>query len=103
MDNENGVQYAALWITSCIALHAFAMDHENRSHFSTDRFYREGHRIMRVEMRECAEWQAEREEHIAREEEKGDIGQQIELLEGKLKREELKKVLFTYLVEDQDM
>lgn len=97
MDDEKGVQYASLWITSCIALHAFAMDHEHDIPLSTNNFYKQGRKLMRDERRERESWQTEREELLAREEADGDDGRDIELLEGRLKRENLKKELFSYM------
>lgn len=101
MDDEKGVQYASLWITSCIALHAFAMDHEKETPLSTNNFYKQGRKLMRDERRERESWQMEREEQLAREEADGDDGHDIELLEGRLKREELKKELFMYMENDE--
>ena len=97
MDNEKGVQYASLWITSCIVLHAFAMDHEANGMVSKDAFFREGCNIMENERREHDAWLTEREEQAAREDKDREEGREIELLEGKLKREELKKDLFADL------
>jgi hypothetical protein len=103
MDNEKGVQYASLWITSCIILHAFAMDHEADGRVPRDGFFREGCKIMESERREHDVRPAEMEEQMAREAEDGEEGREIELLEGRLKREELKKELFAELVRYDDM
>ena len=35
---EQNMQYAALWVTACIAVHSFAMDHEDGSKLATDDF-----------------------------------------------------------------
>jgi len=36
------MQYAALWVTACIMVHSFAMDHEDGSNFAMDDFYIKG-------------------------------------------------------------
>ena len=43
------------------------------------------------------EWEAERTAHVEILEAEREVSQDIGLLEGKIKREELKKELFTYL------
>lgn len=101
MDDEKGVQFASLWITSCIVLHAFAMDHEEDTPLSNNQFFKQGRKIMRGERREWEAWQIEREEQLAREEADGEDGHDIELLEGRVKRENLKKELFEYMQESE--
>jgi hypothetical protein len=96
MNNEKGLQLASLWITACIHLHTFAMDHEDKQFITRDKFYKVGRKIMRKEKRELAEWNAAREEEAMQVENMDEEGE-IELLEGKLKRERLKKELFAYL------
>ena len=94
--NEEGVHYAALWIIACMHLHAYAMDHEDSSFITRDRFYKEGHKIMWRE--QCNQRDREQEEET----ESGrmdvdDEDEDIELLEGKLKQEELKKELLAWI------
>ena len=93
--DEEGVHYAALWIIACIHLHAFSLDHEDNEFITKAQFYKEGHKIMQRE-----------QHHRNRERENKDkIGvmeadnedEDIELLEGKLRWEELKKGLFTWI------
>lgn len=97
IDNEKNLQYATLWITTCIHLHMFAMDHENDVFVSGDAFLRQGLRIMREEAEMQQEWEEQRAEHAAAMEVEQEQSHDISLLEGKLKREELKGELFTYL------
>jgi hypothetical protein len=94
INNEKSLQYATLWITTCIHLHMFAMDHENGVFISGDTFLRQGLKIMREEREMRKEWEAE---HAAEMEEEPEESHDISLLEGKVKREELKEKLFTYL------
>lgn len=97
INNERGLQFASLWITACIHLHAFAMDHEDAHFITKDKFFKLGQRIMRQERRELREWNEAREREAAQLEEDMDEQGEIELLEGRLKRERLKEALFTHL------
>lgn len=97
INNEKSIQYATLWITACIHLHMFAMDHEDGTFISRDRFFRQGLNIMRQERAMREEWEAEQGAHAEILEIEREVSQDISLLEGKLKREELKEELFTYL------
>jgi Arc/MetJ-type ribon-helix-helix transcriptional regulator len=75
----------------------FAMDHEDGTFISRDRFLRQGLKIMRQEKAMREEWEAEQVAHAEILETEREVSQDIGLLEGKLKREELKEELFTYL------
>jgi hypothetical protein len=97
INNESSLQFASLWITACIHLHAFAMDHEDAQFITRDQFYKLGQKIMKRERRELREWNEAREEEVLQSEREREEQGEIELLEGKLKREKLKKALFTYL------
>jgi hypothetical protein len=97
INNEPSLQFASLWITACIHLHAFAMDHEDARFITKNRFYRLGQKIIRKERRELREWNEARERDAMQIEEDMEERGEIELLEGKLKREKLKKELFAYL------
>ncbi|THU80473.1 hypothetical protein K435DRAFT_695627, partial [Dendrothele bispora CBS 962.96] len=95
IDNRKSLQFASLWIIVCIILHNFALEHEDDIDHSSDVFFRRGNQIVHGEISD------KEAEQIAHEmaggtnvEEEGD---EIGLLEGKLKREELKQLLFEYL------
>jgi Arc/MetJ-type ribon-helix-helix transcriptional regulator len=75
----------------------FAMDHEDGIFVSRDRFLRRGLKIMRQEKAAQEEWEAEWAAHAEILESEREVSQDIGLLEGKVKREELKEELFTYL------
>jgi hypothetical protein len=75
----------------------FAMDHEDGVFVSGDTFLKQGLKIIREEAQMQREWEAERAEHAAIMEAEREESHDISLLEGKLKREELKEELFTYL------
>lgn len=73
------------------------MDHEDAQFITRDKFYKLGKKIMRREQRELREWHEVRERDAVQEEQDMEEQGEIELLEGKLKREGLKKGLFAYL------
>ena len=96
INQENHIIYATLWIVSCIHLHAFAAGHEFGINTSTDSFYHNGIKIMEKEAQKYADWYAEREADAGQIEADREASRDIGLLEGKLKREELKKGLFEF-------
>jgi Arc/MetJ-type ribon-helix-helix transcriptional regulator len=69
----------------------FAMDHEDGIFVSMDRFLRQGLKIMRQEKAAREEWEAEWAAHAEILELEREVSQDIGLLEGKVKREELKE------------
>ena len=73
------------------------MDHEDSQFVTRDRFYKTGLRLMKKEKWELREWNAAREEEALRSEREREERVDVELLEGRLKREVLKKAIFTYL------
>jgi Arc/MetJ-type ribon-helix-helix transcriptional regulator len=76
----------------------FAMDHEDGTFVSRDRFLKQGLKIMRQEKAMWEEWEAEQQAaHAEILEAEREVSHDIGLLKGKLKREELKEGLFTYL------
>ena len=42
IDNSEGLRYATLWVSACVYLHAFAMNHEDGRFYSQDQFYKDG-------------------------------------------------------------
>lgn len=101
MDKPTHLQYATLWITTCILLHAFAMEHEGDVDMSNDKFFQKGKELMDRERQERAARLVTREEQAAVDKALRDTDRDIELLEGKLKREGLKEKLFAFLYEGQ--
>jgi len=96
--NESAhIHFASLWITSCVVLHTFAMRHEAGLDMSSDEFYLEGIRIMEEERVLGAAQMAAAEERAATDEEQREASRDVDLLEGKLMREHLKKELFAVL------
>ena len=73
------------------------MNHEDGIFVLKDRFFQQELRIIRQEREMQEEWEAERTAHVEILEAEREVSQDIGLLEGKIKREELKKELFTYL------
>ena len=73
------------------------MDHKDGIFVSRDRFLRQGLKIMRQEKAAWEEWEAEQAAHAEILESEREVSQDIGLLEGKVKREELKEELFMYL------
>lgn len=103
IDNSKGLQYACLWITACVHLHAFAMNHEDGQFYSRDRFFKDGWKYVKTQRQKEARWRRERRAQNAVEEQERDELQEIELLRGKIKWEELKEQLFEYLNRNEDM
>ena len=96
--NESAhIHFASLWITSCIILHTFAMCCEAGLEMSTDKFYLEGVQIMEEERILVAAQKAAAETRAATDEVEQEAARDIDLLEGKLVRECLKKELFAAL------
>ena len=96
--NESAhIHFASLWITSCIVLHTFAMRHEAGLELSSDEFYLEGVRIMEEERILGVAQKAAAETRATVNEEQREANREIDLLEGKLMRENLKKELFEAL------
>jgi hypothetical protein len=62
INDEDSLQFASLWITACIHLHTFAMDHEDAQFVTRDRFYKLGWKIMKREKHELREWNEARED-----------------------------------------
>ncbi|RXW15588.1 hypothetical protein EST38_g10265 [Candolleomyces aberdarensis] len=97
IDKQKDLTFACLWIASCIHLHNFALHHSNNTNPETDQFFIEGQQLMLQECREQAEW-AQTQMDIG-EDDTLDIEERVELIEGRLKREELKERLLEYLAE----
>jgi hypothetical protein len=97
IDGEQGLKYATYWIMACINLHTFAMNHEDGRNMSKDKFYRDGVKYQRKQRREEQNWRRERRQTAAREEEQREQNDDIDLLDGWIKREELKEELFKYM------
>lgn len=97
VDHTEAHIFATLWIATCIHLHNFTVAHENKENPEADQFYIEGQRYMEEDRARCNEWMAAARERLGGEEEQYGDEEGIELLEGKIKREELKKALFEHL------
>lgn len=103
------MQFAALWVIACIAVHSFAMDHEDGSKVANDDFYIQGLDIMQAEKAaKEAELLAEAAQDAARvagqdvdvEMAEDQEDRDLNLLEGRLRWEELKKALLQHINED---
>ncbi|KAL4061804.1 hypothetical protein V8B97DRAFT_779629 [Scleroderma yunnanense] len=81
LDNQSHIQFAVLWIITCIHLHAFAIGHEQAERKNA--------------------WLEEQEKQAMEEEEERENMRDIELLEGRIKREELKKSLYEFLYQSK--
>ncbi|KAF6744736.1 hypothetical protein DFP72DRAFT_65365 [Ephemerocybe angulata] len=95
--NQKSLQYASFWIIACIHLHTFAMKHETVGSINSDKFYKDGKKYQRECRKRERRWRRARRRDVARNEEELDKGDDIALLEGKLKREELKEAMMVYL------
>ena len=101
------MKFAALWVTACIAVHSFAMDHEDGSIVANDNFYIQGLGIMQAEkVAKEAELLAEEARDAAAAGQNVDVemvdqdDRDLNLLEGRLRREELKKALLQHINQD---
>lgn len=94
---EKGIQYATLWVIACIHLHAFAMRHERGEDMSKDKFYQRGRKYQKKQRRLERRWRRNRHENMANIEGALDDDDDVELLQGKIKRETLKERLFEYM------
>lgn len=87
---------------TCIHLHNFAIAYEGGLNIEADDFYVEGQRLVQKESGEKEAWEVSRAEDLATEE--ADYGdgsdKAVNLLEGRITREKLKKALFGYLTAD---
>jgi DDE superfamily endonuclease len=91
INQPHHLKIASLWITACIAVHCFAMTHEAGQDISADEFFREGLRIVAEERTA----RASEEDNIIDTDD--EISRQVTLLEGKVKREQLKEFLLERL------
>jgi hypothetical protein len=94
---QKGLQYATLWIIACINIHVFALHHERLGNIQRDSFYAKGKKYQKKARKLERRWQRERRRRAAQEENELDTQEDVDLLEGKIKREELKEELLVYL------
>lgn len=73
------------------------MDYEDGSNVAMDTFFNEGQRIVEEEAANKEAWRAAMEEQMGVEEVEREADRDLALLQGRLKREELKQVLFQFL------
>lgn len=73
------------------------MNHEDNDFYSRDQFFRKGLKYVQKQRKREANWRRERREHNAEEEAEREDAREVELLKGKIKREELKEQLFEYI------
>ena len=97
IDNSEGLRYATLWVSACVYLHAFAMNHEDGRFYSQDQFYKDGQAYMKEQRIQERRWRRHERQHNTNEENRREEARDLELLEGKIKREELKEQLFRYI------
>lgn len=97
INKPSHIQFATLWITACITLHTFAMRHKAGLNIMKDEFFIKGKEIMAEEKRAAAAWRAASELQATQDEAQREATRDVELLEGRLKQEKLKKDLFVYL------
>lgn len=88
-------------MTACIYLHNFAIAHE-QGNINADGFFLDGQRLM-DEDREATQRDITHNAEQLTRQEAGYLGQEkVELLDGKLKREELHEAIDLYLQEKED-
>ena len=94
IDQPEHIQFACIWIISCIVLHSFAIEHEQGREVEVDDFFQDGIAILEQDRR--ANMEDSDEAHIRTERER-EAAHDVELLRGRLRREQLKRDLFMYL------
>ncbi|KIK78549.1 hypothetical protein PAXRUDRAFT_163710 [Paxillus rubicundulus Ve08.2h10] len=62
LDKDDHIQYACLWIITCIHLHSFVLGHHKGINISRDTFFRKGLEIMEEERVWIVELQEIREQ-----------------------------------------
>ena len=65
------------WITTCVLLHAFAMEHEGGIDLSADQFYQKGQELMQHERAERENRLVERERHATASQEEWEVERDI--------------------------
>jgi len=91
------IQFACVWIISCILLHSFAMDYEEGTDLSSDEFYQEGLWLVDAEHLHWTAHQTSAEAHVQAMDSEREAAHDLGLLEGRLFRENLKTKLFLAL------
>jgi uridine phosphorylase len=84
-------------VSACVCLHAFAINYEDGQFYSQDQFYKDGQAHMKEQKNKEQQWHHHKQRNNAQEEDRREEAQELELLEGKIKRKELKEQLFEYL------
>ena len=99
IDNRNAKSITSIWIMTCIHLHNFAIAHERGMNHEADDFFVEGQRLIQKEQEERNAWNIRQANTTSQEKLGNDDGsnEAVGLLEGKIKREELKAALFEYI------
>ena len=100
INNEEEHMFATLWIASYIHLHNFVIGQERKENPEVDLFYIEGQWYMDIERQQGDLWREERRAWLQADEANYQPAENIELLEGKIRQEELKRALFDYLEND---
>lgn len=97
IDGQKGIQYAGLWITTCIHLHSFAIQHEDKGNITNDQFFRSGVKYVREQRELEREWRQKQRERAADIERVWDESSEVLLLEAKIRQETLKENLLEWL------
>jgi hypothetical protein len=98
IDKPRDIQYASLWIASCIHIHNFAMDHEVGVAFDEveqDQFYLDGLAALEEERAENIRQRKENERDMTEADKSRLRDQELEV--ARQQREVMKDVLFTEL------
>jgi protocatechuate 3,4-dioxygenase beta subunit len=97
LDHEDHIQYACIWIIACVHLHSFIIAHQKDINIATDEFFQNGLRIIEEDRRRDDELRTVRETLAMEVERAQQVARDIDLMSGKVKREELKLELFRHL------
>ena len=97
LDSEEHIQYACIWIIACVHLHSFTLAHQKDINISADDFFQNGQKIIDEDRRRYTELRRVRETLAMEVERAQQAARDIELMRGKVRREELKLELFRHL------
>lgn len=100
INNSKQLLFATYWVIATIAIHNFAIQHETSDNFHLDIFLRDGLRDLEEDQPHMAADRLVAENEASEEELARADNRDIELIQAKIKREELKAALFEFLGEN---
>ena len=100
IDKPRDIKHATFWIIAAISVHNFALEHEINNNFELDIFFQEGSRIIQEERQ--AEQHSTADDLGNEEGAQRNVACNLDLLRGRIKRQEHKMNLFSYLANNSE-